>query len=123
MKDILVKLRGSEQTIKRTDYLEAKYDSMTSELHQMETKFVEEEENQEKVKMISTMGEERSEDRPLRKTERKETKTKNGSSPELQYFPYRIEWMIDERKISSSSDGSTFSLVPKVKILFDVPVE
>jgi hypothetical protein len=123
MKDILVKLRVSDQTIKRTDYLEAKYDSMTSELHQMETKFVEEEENQEKVKMISSVGEEKSVDRPLQKTERKETKTKNGSSPALQYFPYRIEWMIDERKISSSSDGSTFSLVPKVKILFDVPAE
>jgi TolA-binding protein len=119
MKDILVKLRGSGQTIKRIDYLEAKYDSMTSELHQMETKVVEEEEEIQQ-KLISMVREEKSDNRSLRKTE---SKSENGSSSEFQHFPYRTERMEDERKISSSSDGSTFSFVPKVKILFDVPAE
>jgi hypothetical protein len=121
MKDILVKSRASEQTARRTDYLEAKYDSITGELQRMETKFVEEEEIQE-MKTINT-GEEKSVDSSMGRTDRKESKTKSNSSSsssDFHYFPFRIERMDDERKISSSTISS-FSSVPKVKILFDVP--
>jgi hypothetical protein len=120
MKDILVKNRASEQTARRTDYLEAKYDSITGELQRMETKFVEDEEIQE-MKTIS-IGEEKSVDSSMGRTDRKGSKTKSNSSSssDFHYFPFRIERMDDERKISSSTISS-FSSVPKVKILFDVP--